>query len=226
MDNKENQKNVFQMLHDGDRVDLTADYFKPAVDEMMRTRVLCHRLNLDFRPDEDYSAVLNEIFGCDMSGTRILQPFTIDFGNQTHIAPGAFINHSFVGSCAAGVTIEEGVQIAPQVTVLTVNHDPYERHICICRPVHIKKFAWIGARAIIMPGVTVGENAIVGSGAIVTHDVPDNAIVVGTPARVIKMLDPEKQKSKCNASSRKEASNTIKCQEEAADLKNLMLGME
>jgi len=192
-------KTIFERLHDGERVDLTAPDFKPAVEEMMRTRVLCDHLNKDFRPDQDYTSVLNEMMGYDFSRIRILQPFTIDFGNQCRIADGVFINHSFVGSLAAGLTIEEGVQIAPQVTVLTVNHDPYMRHVCICRPVTIKRFAWIGARATILPGVTIGENAIVGAGALVTHDVPDNAVVVGSPAKVLKMLDPEKMQSKSNA---------------------------
>lgn len=58
-----------------------------------------------------------------------------------------------------------------------------------CKPVLIKKNAWIGARAIIMPGVTIGENAVVGSGSVVTKDVPDNTIVVGNPARILRTIE-------------------------------------
>ncbi len=181
-------QDVFEMLRLGDRVDMTKDYFKPSIDEMFRTRNLCHELNL-LSPLEDNTSKLNEIFDKDMSKVRILTPFTIDFGNQTNIHDTAFINHSFVGSCAGGVEIEEGVQIAPQVTVLTVNHDFYERHIVICKPVLIKKFAWIGARVTILPGVTIGEYAIVGAGSVVTKDVPDYAVAVGNPAKVVKALD-------------------------------------
>ncbi|WP_044931633.1 DapH/DapD/GlmU-related protein [Butyrivibrio sp. AC2005] len=57
------------------------------------------------------------------------------------------------------------------------------------REAHIKKNAWIGARVNILPGVTIGENAIVGTGSIVTKDIPDNAVAVGNPARVVKMID-------------------------------------
>ena len=61
-----------------------------------------------------------------------------------------------------------------------------------CKPVLVKQGAWIGAGATILPGVTVGKNAIVGAASVVTHDVPDYAVVVGNPARVIKTLDAEK----------------------------------
>lgn len=61
--------------------------------------------------------------------------------------------------------------------------------IVICKPVHIKKNAWIGAAATILPGVTIGENAVVGAASFVTKDVPDNAVVVGNPAKVIRTIE-------------------------------------
>ena len=84
------------------------------------------------------------------------------------------------------------VQIAANVQLLTNNHDPYERRILPCRPILIKKGAWIGAGATILPGICVGAHAIVGAASVVTKDVPDYAVVVGNPARVVKMLDAEK----------------------------------
>lgn len=71
----------------------------------------------------------------------------------------------------------------------------YDRYVITCKPVHIKKNVWIGVNVTILPGVTVGENTVIGAGAVVTHDVPDNAVVVGNPARVIKYLDAEKFKN-------------------------------
>ena len=75
------------------------------------------------------------------------------------------------------------------VALLTVNHEPKNIRTIMTKEIHIKKNAWIGARVSILPGVTIGENAIVGTGSIVTKDVPDNAVAVGTPARIVKMLE-------------------------------------
>ena len=82
--------------------------------------------------------------------------------------------------------------MAANVQLLSNNHDEYDRQVLTCKPIHIKKGAWIGAGASILAGVTVGEYAIVGAGAIVTKDVPDYAVVVGSPARVVKTLDENK----------------------------------
>ncbi len=91
-----------------------------------------------------------------------------------------------------GITIEDHVRIAANVQLISNNHDPYDLAILTCKPVVIKESAWIGAGATILPGVCVGKHAIVGASAVVTKDVPDYAVVVGNPARVIKMLDQNK----------------------------------
>ena len=70
-----------------------------------------------------------------------------------------------------------------------VNHEPENIRVIMTKKIHIKKNAWIGARVNILPGVTIGENAIVGTGSIVTKDIPDNAVAVGNPARVVKMIE-------------------------------------
>lgn len=77
-------------------------------------------------------------------------------------------------------------------TIATNNHDFYDRYVTTCKSVHIKRNVWIGVNVIILPGVTIGENAVAGTGAVVTRDVPNNAVVAGNPARVIRYLDAEK----------------------------------
>lgn len=103
-----------------------------------------------------------------------------------------FINNNLLAMARGGITIEDDVQIAANVQLLTNNHDPYERQILICKPILIKKGAWIGAGATITPDVTIGKYAIVGASAVFTHDVGDYEVVVGNPARVIKTLDAER----------------------------------
>ena len=84
--------------------------------------------------------------------------------------------------------------IAANVSLITNNHDPYDRQVLLCKPVRIKRGAWVGANATILPGVTVGEYAIVAAGSVVTKDVPDYAVAAGNPAKVIKTLDRERFK--------------------------------
>ena len=90
---------------------------------------------------------------------------------------------------AGKVYMEDDVRIALDVKVITNNHDFYDRDILTVEDVRICKNAWIGAGATILPGVTIGENAIVGAGSVVTKDVEADTIVVGNPAKPIKKLD-------------------------------------
>ena len=89
-----------------------------------------------------------------------------------------------------GITIEDDVLIGPKVNLITENHPlgPVNRRALIAKPIVIKRNAWIGAAATILPGVTVGENSVVAAGAVVTTDVPANTIVGGVPAKFIKNI--------------------------------------
>jgi acetyltransferase-like isoleucine patch superfamily enzyme len=89
-----------------------------------------------------------------------------------------------------GITVEDDVLIGPKVNIITENHplDPSDRRALICKRVLIKRNAWIGAGATILPGITIGENSVVAAGSVVTKDVPDNVVVGGVPANIIKPL--------------------------------------
>lgn len=101
-----------------------------------------------------------------------------------------FINNScsFLDLC--NITIEDEVMIGPKVNLITENHplDPSDRKTVLRKPIVVKRNAWIGAAATILPGVTIGENAVVAAGAVVSRDVPANSIVAGVPAKVVKTL--------------------------------------
>ena len=109
-------------------------------------------------------------------------------GCRVFLGKNVFANHNLTIMSLGTVTIEDGAMLGPEVGLFTVNHEPKNIRTVMTREIHIKKNAWIGARVSILPGVTIGENAIVGTGSVVTKDVPDNAVAVGVPARIVKRI--------------------------------------
>ncbi len=120
----------------------------------------------------------------------VFTPIYINYGKHTKFGKNVFINFDCVFLDLGGITIEDNVQIAPKVSLLSEGHpvQPGDRQSLVPGHIHIKKNAWIGAGAIILQGVTIGENAIVAAGAVVSKDVPDNVIVGGIPAKIIKAI--------------------------------------
>ncbi|WP_306106435.1 acyltransferase, partial [Klebsiella michiganensis] len=106
-----------------------------------------------------------------------------------------FINRAAMFVDLGGIIIEDNVLIGPRVNLLSVNHPelPMKRRGVLLAPITIKKFAWLGAGVTVLPGITIGENAIVAANATVTKDVPANAIVAGTPAKIIRWIQEDKE---------------------------------
>lgn len=164
-----------------------------SMEEGKRLAQLIFNLNHTMPMTEEYNDILNELFGERLGeGSFIATPIQMVCADKIKIGKNVFINSNFLAMSRGGITIEDDVQIAANVQVISNNHDPYERQVLLCKPVFIKKGAWIGAGATILPGVTIGKHAIVGAASVVTHDVPDYGVAVGNPARVIRMLDASK----------------------------------
>lgn len=136
--------------------------------------------------------ILSQIFNQELDEkTTIFPPFMTNFGKFTTVGKNVFINHGCSFLDLGSITIEDEVLIGPQVKLVTENHplDPATRKGLITKPILIKRNAWIGAGATILPGVTVGENAVVAAGAVVTKDVASNTVVGGIPAKFIKNIE-------------------------------------
>lgn len=186
---------VFELMDRGGPTDVREPYFREAVEEMMRARVLCAKANAVMPDDPAYVTYLEELFGRKLDGVRILTPFICDFGNRVTFGKNVFINHSAILSASGGIRFDDGCMAAPGLRIATINHDMNNRHtLYTYGEVHIKKNAWIGMNVTICPGVTIGEYAVVAAGAVVTKDVPDHAMVGGVPAKVIRYLDPAEQR--------------------------------
>ena len=158
-----------------------------------RQAQLMFKLNHTMPRTTEYMAVLKELFEDRLGeGSYVASPISGAAMEKLVIGKNCFINSNLLAMARGGITIEDNVQVAANVQLISNNHDPYDRQILTCKPVLIKEGAWIGAGATIMPGVTIGKHAIVGGASVVTHDVGDCEVVVGSPAKVIKTLDKDR----------------------------------
>ena len=152
-----------------------------------------HKFNLAVPLSEEYFSLMRELFYNQIGENSIVynqltvvRPKNVKIGKNVTVMNGALM------MSAGGITLEDNVLIAANVQLISNNHDPYDRYVITCKPILIKEGAWVGAGATILPGVTVGKHAIIGANSVVSKDIPDYAVAVGCPAKVIKYLEKEK----------------------------------
>jgi acetyltransferase-like isoleucine patch superfamily enzyme len=153
---------------------------------------LVFQLNHTLPMSDEYKEIMNQVFVDMGEGSYVAAPIQGTCFDQVKIGKRVFVNSNILLMARGGIVIEDDVQIAANVQLLTNNHDPYNRSILTCKPIYVRKGAWIGAGATVVPGIEIGKHAIVGAGSVVTKDVPDYAVVVGNPAKQIKTLDVNK----------------------------------
>ncbi len=162
-----------------------------------RLSQLAFQLNHTMPETAEYEKLVKELFGNNIGeNSRINAPIYGACLDQLKIGKNTSINYNLLAMARGGITIGDHVQIAANVQLLTNNHDPYQRMVLPCKPIVIDDGVWIGAGATILPGVKIGKHAIIGAGAVVSKDIPDYAVAVGNPAKVIKMLDKERFEKK------------------------------
>jgi acetyltransferase-like isoleucine patch superfamily enzyme len=169
------------------------DEMGEAWDVVFRAQRLSPALNASTTIDEMRDR-LSEIIESQIDkSTTVFVPFYTNFGKHIRIGKNVFINHACSFLDLGGITIEDDVLIGPRVNLTTENHpvDPTKRKHLNLKQILIKRNAWIGAGATILPGVTVGENSIVAAGAVVNKDVPPNTIVGGIPAKMLGTINNE-----------------------------------
>ena len=149
-------------------------------------------LNNAFHTPEEIRNLFSELTGRKVDDRfALFPPFYSDFGKNITVGKNVFINSCCCFQDQGGIEIGDDVQIGHSVVLATINHgiSPEKRTDAYFEPIKIGNRVWIGSNATILPGVTIGENAIVAAGAVVTKDIPANTIVGGVPAKVIKKID-------------------------------------
>ena len=177
---------------------MLAGLFYDASDaELVQQRQQARRLLLQYNStdpadEEKRRDLTRSLFGQAGNGLHIEPPFFCDYGSNIYFGDRVFINFNCVILDCARVEIGEGTQIAPSVQIYTATHptEPKTRASGkeFAAPVKIGKNVWIGGGSIILPGVTIGDHAVIGAGAVVNKDIPALAVAVGNPARVIRQF--------------------------------------
>lgn len=181
--------------------------FCPADPELKAIKLRTHNLNVDYNnthedETEKRAAILSEIIGEFGEGGVIQGPIAFHYGKHTKIGKNFFGNFNLTIQDDAEVTIGDYCDFGPNVTIVTPVHpmlpnerremltaDGEKKHLCYAKPVHIGNNCWFGASVTVLPGVTIGDNCVIGAGSVVTRDIPEGSFAAGVPCKVIRRID-------------------------------------
>jgi|SRR5690554_831932 acetyltransferase-like isoleucine patch superfamily enzyme len=186
-------KDIFERLRKGEIISPDDPQGGRLREASFASMQLIQRMNNSYNPEE-IRHLLGQITEKEIDkSTVVFPPLYINYGKNTKIGKKVFINFGCTFLDLGCITIEDNVMLAPGVKLLSESHplSPESRQSLVPKPIHIRENAWIGANATILHGVTVGRNSVVAAGAVVSKDVPDNTIVAGIPAKIIKSLNPD-----------------------------------
>ena len=183
--------------------------FFPGDPELKAIKRRTHNLDVDYNQThedetEKRAKILSEILGEFGEGGFIQGPIAFHYGKHTKIGKHFFGNFNLTVQDDAEVTIGDHCDFGPNVTIVTPVHpmladervamltaDGKKRRLCYAKPVHIGHNCWLGASVTVCPGVTIGDNCVIGAGSVVTRDVPPDSFAAGNPCRVIRTLSQE-----------------------------------
>ncbi|MDD3810645.1 MAG: sugar O-acetyltransferase [Erysipelotrichaceae bacterium] len=154
---------------------------------------MCGTLNQMKMSDPGRNELINKILGYLPDNLELLSPFYCDYGSNIRLGENVFINFNNYFMDGAQITIGDNVFIGPSCGFYTATH-PIKYHernkgLEKALPIKVGDNCWIGANVSIMPGVTIGSGCVIAAGAVVTKDVPDNSMVGGVPATIIRIID-------------------------------------
>ena len=189
----ERQQEELRKMMSGELYDATSN--TTLLDLLTKTQELCYDYN-QLRPSQvaERTALMRRILGKTGERFKIISPFFCDYGFNIEIGEDFFANTNLVILDEARVTFGNHVFIAPNCAFYTAGHplDVAQRNAGLeySLPIHVGNNVWIGGNVCVMPGVTIGDNTVIGGGSVVVHDIPSNVLAAGNPYRVIKELAP------------------------------------
>ncbi len=177
----------------------TGELYLPNDEDIMREQLVCLDRLYDFnslKPSEltKRQAMMKEMFAEVGENCYIESPFHANWGGRhVHLGSGVYFNFGVTLVDDTHIYIGDSTMFGPNVTVATAGHpvlpelrrQAYQYNA----PVHIGKNCWLGAGVIVLPGVKIGDNSVIGAGSIVTRDIPENAVAVGNPCRVLREIN-------------------------------------
>ena len=149
-------------------------------------------LNNKYHTPEEIVEIFSKLTGKHIDRSfRLFPPFYTDCGKNITIGKNVFINSCCKFQDQGGITIGDGCLIGHNVIITTLNHveAPSQRQSILPKSVKKRKNVWVGANVTIVPGVTIGDNAIIGAGSVVVRDIPSNTVAAGTPCKVVKNIE-------------------------------------
>ena len=186
------QQQELEKMMSGDLYDATNN--TTLLDLLTQTQEMCHDYN-QLRPSQsaERDALMRRILGKTGERFKIISPFFCDYGFNIEVGENFFANFNLVILDEARVTFGDNVFIAPNCAFYTAGHplDVAQRNAGLeySLPIRVGNNVWIGGNVCVMPGVTIGDNTVIGAGSVVVHDIPAGVLAAGNPCRVIRQLD-------------------------------------
>lgn len=188
---KEQKMNEREKMEQGLWYD--ANFDQELLNDRLKAEAICYRYNMcDPLDKQAQRNLLEQLFSELEDDVTILPPLACDYGYRTTIGKACFINHNAYFMDGGGITIGDHVFIGPNCGLYTANHplNAEERNagLEIALPIRIGNNVWIGADVTILPGVSIGDNAVIGAKSLVTKDVPANTLAFGNPCKAIRKI--------------------------------------
>ena len=191
-----NREEYLKLINEKGYVDGNSEVLLFMNESSYRAQKIVNEINNKFLSQNEIQNLISELTKEKINKTlKLFPPIYTDFGMNLHIGENVFINSGCCFQDQGGIYIGDNCLIGHQVVFATINHDfdSTKRGSMYFKPIHVGKNVWIGAHATILPGVNIGDGAIIGAGAVVNKNIPANCVAVGVPAKPIKNINDIKK---------------------------------